>query len=80
MDATISWHDKTMRGRRNEMTTRGNVTTSWHDKTTPGWHGKRRHNLEVFRVQTELTGNVAAMVMLVLSISLNDWVLEMSCK
>jgi len=79
-DATTSWRDKTTRGRCNERTTRGNVTTSWHDKTTPGRRDERRHNLIVFRVQMESTGEVAAMVMLVLSINQNDWALEMNCK
>ena len=69
-----------MSGWRNERTTRGNAATSWHDKTTPGRREKRRHNLIVFRVQTELTGEVAAMVMLVLSVNQSDWALEMNCK
>ena len=51
-----------------------------HDKTTPGRHNKRRHNLIVFRVQTESTGKVAAMVMLVLSVNQNDCALETNCK
>ena len=68
-NATISWHDKTMRVRRNERTPRGDATTSWHDKSTPGWRDKRRHNLVVFWVQSESTGEVAAMVMLVLSVN-----------
>ena len=60
-DAPTSWRDKTTRGRRNERTTRGDATTSWHDKTTPGRRDERRHNLIVFRVQTEATGQVTAM-------------------
>ena len=60
--ATTSWRDKTTTGRDNERTTRGDGTTSWHDKTTPGRRNEWRHNLVVFRVQTELTGEVAAMV------------------
>jgi hypothetical protein len=60
--------------------TRGNARTSWHDKRTPGRRDERRHNLVVFRVQTESTGKVAAMVMLVLSINQKDWALEMNCK
>ncbi len=79
-DATTSWRIKTTRGRRNERTTRGDATTSLHDKTTPGRHNGRRHNLVVFRVQTESTGEVAATVMLVLSINQNDWALKMNCK
>jgi hypothetical protein len=79
-DATTSWRDELTRGRHNEKTTRGYATTSWHDNTTPGRHDERRHNLVVFRVQTELTGEVAAMVMLVLRVNLNDWALEMNCK
>ena len=59
---------------------RGYATTSWHDKVMRGWCDKRRHNLIVFRVQTELTGEVAAMVMLVLSVNRSDWKLEMNCK
>ena len=80
MDATTSWHDKTMRGQRNERRTRGNATTRRHDKTTPGWRNERRHNLLVFRVQTELTGEVAAIVMLVLSVNQKDWALKMNYK
>jgi len=79
-DATTCWRNKTMRGRRNERTTRGDATTSWHDKTTPGWRDKRQQNLIVFRVQAESTGEVAAMVMLVLSVNQNGWALEMNCK
>jgi hypothetical protein len=48
-------------GRRNERTTRGDAPTSCHDEMTRGWCNKRRHNLIVFRVQTESTGKVAAM-------------------
>ena len=79
-DATTSWHDKTMRGRCNEGATRGDATTSWHDKTTPGWCGKSQHNLIVFWVQMKSTGEVAAMVMLVMSVNQNDCALEMNCK
>ena len=78
-DATTSWRDKMMRGWRNERTTRGIATTSWHDKMTPGRRDERQHNLIVFWVQTESTGEVAAMVMLVLSVNQNDWALEMNC-
>ena len=60
--------------------TRGNATTSWHDKTTAGRRNERQHNLVVFQVQTESTGEVAAVVMLVLSINQSDWVLEMRSK
>jgi hypothetical protein len=56
------------------------MTTSWHDKTTQGQRDERRHNLVVFRIQRESTGEVAAMVMLVLSINQNDWALETNCK
>jgi hypothetical protein len=42
--------------------TRGYATTSWHDEVTEGRRNERRHNLVVFRVQTESTGKVAAMV------------------
>ena len=79
-DATTSWHNKTTRGRRNERMTSGNATTSWHNETALGRCDKRLHNLIVFRVQTESTGKVAAMVMLVLSVNQNDWALEMNCK
>ena len=79
-DATSSWRDKTTRGQRNEGATRGNATISWHNKTTPGQRDERRHNLVVFRVQTESTGELAVMVMLMLSINQNDWALEMNCK
>jgi len=75
-DATTSWCDKTTRRRHNERTARSDATTSWHDKMTPGQHDERRHNLVVFRVQTVSTGEVAAMVMLVLSVNQNDWALE----
>jgi len=47
---------------------------------TPGRRNERRHNLIVFRVQMKSIGEVAAMVMLVLSVSQNDWVLKMNCK
>ena len=79
---TTSWHDKTtrVRGQHNERTARGDATTSWCNKTIPGWHDERGHNLIVFRAQTESTGEVAAMVMLVLSINQNDWALAMNCK
>ena len=60
------------------MTTRGDAITSWHDKMTPGRRDKRLHNLVVFRVQTESTGEVAVMVMLVLSVNQNNWALEMN--
>jgi hypothetical protein len=79
-NATTSWLDKTTRGRYNERTTRGDATTSWHDKMTPGRRDERQHNLAVFQVQIELTGEVAAMVMLVLSVNQNDRALEMNCK
>ena len=79
-NATTSWHNKTTRGRCNERTTRGNVTTSWHDETTPGQRDERQNNLVVFRVQTESTDKVAAMVMLVLSTNQNNWALQMNCK
>ena len=61
-NVTTSWHDKLTRGRHNERTTRGYATTSWHDEVMRGWCDERRHNLVVFRVQTESTGKVAAMV------------------
>jgi hypothetical protein len=79
-DATTSWRDKTTSVWRNERTTRGDVTTSWHDKTSTGWHDKRQHNLVVFQVRMKLTGEVAAMVMLVLSVNQIDWALEINCK
>jgi len=62
-DATTSWRDELTRGWHNERMTRGYATTSWHDKVTRGRHNERRHNLVVFRVQTESTDKVAAMVM-----------------
>ena len=68
-NATTSWRDKMTRGRRNERATTGDATTSWHDKTTPGLRDERQHSLIVFRVHTESTGEVAAMVMLVLSVN-----------
>jgi hypothetical protein len=61
-DAATSLRNNTMRGRRNEGTTRGNATTSWHDETTPGRRDERRHNLVLVGVQTEVTGQVTAMV------------------
>ena len=79
-DATTSWRVQTTRGRHNERTARGDATTSWHDKTTPGRREERRHNLIVLRVQTESTGEAAAMVMLMLSVNQNDWAVEMNCK
>jgi hypothetical protein len=48
-----------MRGRQ---TTRGYATTSWHYEVMRGWCDERRHNLVVFRVQMESTGQVTAMV------------------
>ena len=47
---------------RNKRTRRGDATTSWQDKVTRGRRDERQHNLVVFRVQTESTGKVAAMV------------------
>jgi hypothetical protein len=61
-NATTSWRDELTRGRHNERMTRGYATTSWHDEVTEGRRNERRHNLVVFRVQTESTGKVAAMV------------------
>ena len=62
-NATTSWReDKLTRGRHNERTTRGYATTSWHDKVTRGRCNERQHNLIVFRVQTESTDKVVAMV------------------
>jgi hypothetical protein len=40
---------------------------------------ERRHNLIVFQVQMESTGEVAAMVMLVFSVNQNDLALVMNC-
>ena len=54
-DATTSYCDELSRGRHNERTTRGYATTSWHNEVTRGRHNERRHNLVVFRVQTEST-------------------------
>jgi hypothetical protein len=79
-NATTSWCDKTTRGRHNERRARGVTTTSWHDKTTQGQRDERQHNLVVFWIQRESTDEVAAMVMLVLSINQKDWVLETNCK
>ena len=68
---------KRMWGQCNERTARGNATTSWCDKTTRGWRiermtrgnattsgrrDERRHNFIVIRLQMELIGEVAAMV------------------
>ena len=61
-DATTSWRNELTRGRHNERTTRGYATTSWHDEVTRGWRDERRHNFVVFRVQTESTDKVVAMV------------------
>jgi hypothetical protein len=61
-DATTSLRDEMTKGRHNERTTRGYATTSWHNEVTRGRCGERRHNLVVFRVQTESTGKVVAMV------------------
>ena len=54
-NATTSWCDKKMRGWRNERMTRGNATIS-------GRRNERRHNFIVIRLQMELIGEVAAMV------------------
>ena len=61
-NATSSWCDKMTRERRNEGTTRGDATTSWHDERTPGQCDERQHNLVLIGVQTEVIGEVAAMV------------------
>ena len=61
-DATTSCCNELTRGRHNERTTRDYATTSWHNKVTRGQHNERRHNFVVFRVQTESTDKVAAMV------------------
>jgi len=57
-----------MRGRQEAMPQPAGMTR----------HDKRQHNISVFRVQTESTGKVAAIVILVLSINQNDWALEMN--
>jgi hypothetical protein len=68
MHTTTSRRDERMSRRRNERTRRGNVTTSW---PWP-WFGSQPNlvydagdnekRLILFRVQTELVGEVAAMV------------------
>ena len=60
----------TMRGRQEA---RGHATTSWHDEVTRGRRDERRHNLVVFRVQTESTGKVAAMVVAHIELKLEGW-------
>ena len=61
-DATASWRNELMRGRHNERTTSGYATTSWHNEVTRGQHNERRNNLVIFRLQTESTDKVVAMV------------------
>jgi hypothetical protein len=74
-DVTTSWRNELTRarGRHNERTTRGYATTSWHNEVMRGRRDERQHNLVVFRVQTESTGKVAAMVVARIELTPEGW-------